>query len=139
MIDAKIDIEKVDTESIIDEMTQVFSHDYLKPMEIENFVIESINAFGQVTSKDLPDPTDRRYSFISLTMLMKSEEAGEVEEPIMIVCSGAAWYIVPPGFDPEQVLLAAEQVEDIQNNPEKYKDMSEYGNSELLTNINNGE
>lgn len=96
-----------------EEMTEALGNDYHPPVTIENFSIESINEYGQVTSSSLPEPTEeRRGDYVTL----KAEFEGmEGPQDLKIVCSGKAWYVVPPGLDVDYVLLAAKEVEEIQN------------------------
>jgi len=97
-----------------EEFADVFANDYHDPELINDFVIESINEFGQVVAKGLPDPTGKKGDFV----MVKATVVEDGEEKIIdvkILCSGQAWYMVPPQLDPEFVMLAAIDIEAIQN------------------------
>lgn len=119
VIDDKIDFDaKIDklTEVGID-LSQAVGVDYHDPTTIENFSIDSINEFGQVISSSLPEPIEeRRGDYVSVKALFKDIDG---EQDLRIVCSGKAWYVVPPGIDINYVLLAAKEIEEIQNSKQE--------------------
>lgn len=110
------EVEAAIMSSAADAIGEVMGNDYHEPRVINDFVIESFNSFGQVTSKSLPTPTpEMRGDYVTVGALLDDENGGEVAATIKIICSGVAWYLVPPALDADYVLLAAREIEAIQS------------------------
>lgn len=115
-----IDFDAKQTEilkAVGEELSTAVGDDYHDPELINDFIIESINEFGQVTAKGLPDPAGRKGDYV-MTKATIMEQGKEIVVDLKILCSGVAWYMVPPQLDPEFVLLAAIDIEAIQNMPD---------------------
>ena len=118
-------------DSAIDVIEEMVTDGYSEAVVIEDFYIDSINNFGQVSSKQLVglDPEPMSFIVTKIAVATKDEEENikTKEVDIYIIYSGKYWYLANPEFDAEETLNLFTTIEDMLDNPDDYPEDVAYG------------
>lgn len=113
VVDDRIDFDKIDLQPIIDELKEAFTNDYKEPIEIDDFIISSIDNFGRVISEQLPPAAEHNGSYICTTIERKVNVDQVEEVPVKILSTGNHWYILVPEIDVEVNIAAIVEIDQL--------------------------